>query len=229
MDLLNEYFGLMVEEVFNEHGVLDKFMGDALMAVYGIPYPQRDDAIRAVRTALSMMSALDGLNTRREAQGLSPIRIGIGINTDEVLSGNMGSSKRMDYTVIGDGVNVSARLESLNKHYGTSLLVSESTCAHLDNQFRVRLIDTVVTKGKSHPVDIYEALGPRDHRPSPAQLAYEQGLAAYRAGRFEDAAEIFSTGAGADRPSAVMLARCRAFLANPPPAPWDGVWRALEK
>ena len=229
MDLLNEYFGRMVEEVFAERGVLDKFMGDALMAVYGIPFSQDDDAVRAVRTALNMGYALQGLNLKRAHATLPAIRIGIGINTDEVLSGNMGSSKRTDYTVIGDGVNVSSRLESLNKHYGTGILLSQSTRAQLGDAFFLRPIDTVVTKGKSLPVEIFEALGGPDYQPTPGQEGYGEGLAAYRAGAFGDAARIFERGAEEDPPSRTMAARCRAYIADPPGSSWDGVWRALEK
>jgi adenylate cyclase len=229
MDLLNEYFSLMVEEVFKQKGVLDKFMGDALMAVYGIPYPQSDDAIRAVRTALNMREALDGFNRDRVGRGLLPIKIGIGINTDEVISGNMGSKRRMDYTVIGDGVNISSRLESLNKQYGTEILLSQSTRALIGDEFALRPLDLVVTKGKSYPVQIYEALGPASLDLPATVTNYAKSLALYRSGDFAAALEGFAKHEAEDGPSRTMAERCREFLDNGAPSAWDGAWRALEK
>ena len=126
VSMLNAYFSLMVDCLQQEGGILDKFIGDAVMAVFGLPLPADDDADRAVRTGLSMLTSLRSFNRGREEEGLLPIRIGIGLHTDAVVSGNIGSPKRMNYTVIGDGVNLAARLESACKQYGAQLLISGS-------------------------------------------------------------------------------------------------------
>ena len=122
--LLNEYFTLMVDCIQREEGMLDKFIGDAIMAAFGIPVQHEDDADRAVRAAIGMMRELNSWNQQRLTEGKLPVDIGIGLNTDVVVSGNIGSRKRMDYTIIGDGVNLAARLESAFKQYGAHILMS---------------------------------------------------------------------------------------------------------
>jgi len=229
MDFLNSYFTLMVDEIFGNEGVLDKFMGDALLAVFGIPVLRPDDAERCVRTALGMLDRLEGLNALRTRQELVPIRIGIGINTGEVLSGNVGSERRMEFTVIGDGVNVSSRLEGLNKVYGTRILVTESTRAEIGEAFVTREIDRVRLKGRSAPVRVYEVLGPRGTPLAPAHERFAEGYRAYLERRFAEAAGVFAGGARDDGPCRVFHDRCRTFLHEPPPPDWDGVWEALHK
>jgi len=229
MAFLNDYFTLMVDEVFSGCGVLDKFMGDALLAVFGVPVARDDDAVRSVRTALGMLRRLEGLNAVRARQGLPPVRVGIGINTGEILSGNLGSEKRMEFTVIGDGVNVSSRLEGLNKVYGTRILVTDSTRTELGDAFVTREVDRVRLKGRSAPVRVHEVLGPPGTQPTPAQARFAEGYGAYRERRFAEAAKIFARGARSDGPCRVFHGRCRTFLAQPPPSDWDGVWEALHK
>ena len=216
MDMLNEYFTLMVEKIFLQRGLLDKFIGDALMAVFGVPYAHDDDGIRAVRTALNMTTALERFNVSWTARGHQPIKIGIGANSDEVISGNMGSQKRMDYTVIGDGVNMASRLEGLNKLYGTTILISDATRARVGDTFKLRRLDQVIVKGKSKPAPIYEVLGEADFVESTAHTGYAEALAAYSAGEFSDALQTFARFAEVDPPSATMATRCRQLIANPP-------------
>ena len=229
MEFLNSYFTLMVDEVFGNQGMLDKFMGDALMAVFGVPGVRDDDAARCVRTALGMLDRVQGLNAARERQGLPLIRVGIGINTGEIISGNLGSERRMEFTVIGDGVNVSSRLEGLNKVYGTQILVTGSTRDEAGDGFVMREVDWVRVKGRSEPLRVHEVLGPAGTKPSEAQQAFAEGYHAYHGRRFAEAQAIFSRGAGSDPPCRVFQERCRAFLENPPPDDWDGVFVALEK
>lgn len=229
MSFLNSYFSLMVDEVFTEGGVLDKFIGDALMAVFGVPVSREDDALRCVRAALGMIGRLDGLNAARLAQKLQPICIGIGINTGEVISGNLGSERRMEFTVIGDGVNVSSRLEGLNKVYGTQLLITESTRSDTGDALTTREIDRVRVKGREEPVRVHEVLGLQGRELSAEQRAFVEGYEAYRARRFDDAARRLEAGARADGPSRVFFERCRTFLREPPPDDWDGVWASAQK
>ena len=134
--LLNEYFTLMVECIQDQGGMLDKFIGDAIMAVFGTPLAHEDDPDRALRATINMMRALEGFNAERRAAALKPVEIGVGINTDSIVSGNIGSPKRMDYTVIGDGVNLASRLESACKQYGARVLVSEYTYKQLKSTYR---------------------------------------------------------------------------------------------
>jgi adenylate cyclase len=153
-----------VDRVLAQQGTLDKFIGDAVMAIFGAPVPLPDHAERACRAALGMFKELQMLQTKWMAEGREPFRIGIGINTDDMVVGNLGSEQLFDYTVVGDGVNLGARLESLNKEYKTTLpiIISESTYLAAKDVLEVRPLGEVTVKGKSRAVVVYELLGIRD-------------------------------------------------------------------
>jgi adenylate cyclase len=153
---LNEYFSRMVHVLFEHRGTLDKFVGDAVMALFGAPLEDPDHADHAVQAALAMLRELDGLNRAWAAGGRPTLAIGVGINTGEMVAGNIGSETIMSYTVIGDAVNLGSRLESLNKQYGTTIIVSESTRARLKGSYDARPLGEVVVKGKTRPVAIFE-------------------------------------------------------------------------
>jgi adenylate cyclase len=157
--LLNEYFTEMVSIVMGEDGVVDKYIGDAIMAVFGAPVPKVDDAVRAVRAAVRMRTALAHLNERLAARGLGPLRNGIGVHTGEVVAGNIGSERRMEYTVIGDAVNLASRLESNTKDLGVNVLISEDTWALVKDHIVARRVKEITVKGRARPVMTYEVLG----------------------------------------------------------------------
>jgi len=162
--LLNEYFTEMVTVIMEEGGVVDKYIGDAIMAVFGAPVSKPDDARRAVRAAVRMRQALVKLNERLAARGAPPIKTGIGLHTGEVVAGNIGSEARMEYTVIGDAVNLASRLESSTKELGTDVLISEDTNALLDNEVETRAVREITVKGRAKPVVVYEVIGFRQNR-----------------------------------------------------------------
>ena len=229
--LLNEYFTLMVDCIQREEGMLDKFIGDAIMAAFGIPVAHQDDADRALRAAIAMMRELRAWNSQRIAEGRRPVDIGIGLNTDSVVSGNIGSKKRMDYTIIGDGVNLAARLESACKQYGTHILISEFTYKQLRGTYRTREIDLVVVKGKTQPVSIHEVLDYHTDDSYPQLIDalgyFRDGLAKYRRGQWSDAQMLFSQVLSlnpADKSAALYVERCRCLAENPPEEGWNGVW-----
>ncbi|MGH8597949.1 MAG: adenylate/guanylate cyclase domain-containing protein, partial [Gammaproteobacteria bacterium] len=182
--LLNAYFTEMVEVIFAHGGILDKYIGDAIMAVFGAPFGSPRDADNAVSAALDMQRALGAFNERRGAVGLPPLMIRIGINSDQVVAGNIGSTRRMDYTVIGDGVNLASRLESANRFYGTRILVSGSTVSLLHRQYHLRELDWVRVKGQAAPVPIFELMGNVEVELQPtidvAVTEYAAALNAYR-------------------------------------------------
>ncbi len=229
--LLNEYFTLMVDCIQREDGMLDKFIGDAIMAAFGIPVQHDDDPDRAVRTSIAMMRELQGWNRQRGAEGRMPVDIGIGLNTDMVVSGNIGSKKRMDYTIIGDGVNLAARLESACKQYGAHVLISEFTYRQLKGTYRTRELDLVVVKGKTLPVAIYEVLDFHDKDTYPNMIDaighFRDGLTKYRQQEWADAIRIFEKVLAlnpADKPAALYIERSRYFIENPPGNDWNGIW-----
>jgi adenylate cyclase len=233
---LNEYFALMVECIVREAGMLDKFIGDAIMAAFGLPISHEDDEDRAVRAAIAMLRECRRWSSERVKRGQRPVEMGIGLNTDMVVSGNIGSAKRMDYTIIGDGVNLASRLESACKLYSAQILLSEHTFARLRGIYRVRNIDQVVVKGKSQPVSVYEVL---DHHtddtfPNIMDVVsyFNDGIQHYRAARFEKAIGQFSKALEFnpnDKLSALYVERCQHLCKNPPGESWNGVWVMTQK
>ncbi len=230
VSLLNEYFTVMVECITNEGGMLDKFIGDAIMAIFGVPIPHDDDPDRAMRTAIGMMTELKIFNAKRVAEGKAPIDHGIGLNTDSVVSGNIGSPKRMNYTVIGDGVNLSARLESACKQYGAHILASELTVRQLRGTYRMREIDRVVVKGKTAPVGVYEILDfhTEDSFPNMIEVVghFNDGISLYQQGRWDPAIKSFREALRihpGDKASSTYIERCQQLKADKP-VDWDGVW-----
>lgn len=229
--LLNDYFTRMVACIEDEGGMLDKFVGDEIMAVFGVPFAREDDADRALRAAIEMMRRLRSMNAERAAAGAPALEVGVGIHTGDVFSGNIGSPRRMDFTVMGDGVNLASRIEGLTKKYAAELLISEDTLRALRATYRTREVDRVVVKGRSRPVAVHEVLDYHDEASFPNLLdtltAYREGVDFYRQRRFEDAISRFERALGfhpEDRLSAVYAERCRTLLASPPPEDWDGVW-----
>jgi adenylate cyclase len=165
---LNEYFTRMVDIVFRHKGTLDKFVGDMVMALFGAPLDDADHAEHAVDAALDMLEELQRLNERWMAEGRPALDIGIGVHTGPMIAGNIGSEAIMSYTVIGDSVNLGARLESLNKNYGTRIIISDATRAALPDRYVFRPLGDVVVKGKTQPVAIFEVVGRADALSAPA-------------------------------------------------------------
>jgi adenylate cyclase len=236
VSMLNEYFEIMVECIQHEGGMLDKFIGDAIMAAFGIPVGHDDDEDRAVRAAIAMIRSLETWNITRVNEGKKPVNIGIGLNSDVVVTGNIGSRKRMDYTIIGDGVNLAARLESACKQYAARILISEFTQKKLRGTYRMREIDLVVVQGKTRPVSVFEILDYHHAETFPHLMdvvnQFNDGIAKYRAARWDAAIKAFG---GAlrlnpnDKLSEIYIKRCEELKKIPPAGEWDGVWVMSEK
>jgi adenylate cyclase len=233
--LLNEYFTLMVDCIQTHGGMLDKFIGDAIMAAFGLPVAHDDDPDRGVKAAIAMIEALFEWNARRAADGRKPIDMGVGINTDLVVAGNIGSPKRMDFTVIGDGVNLASRLESACKTYRTRILVSEHTHRRLRGVYRSREIDRVIVKGKTEPVGVFEILDYHSDDSFPNLLdaihAFRDGYVRYQRGEWDAAIEAFGAGLRSnpgDGVAELYVDRCRQLRADPP-VTWTGVWSMTTK
>lgn len=231
VSFLNDYFSLMVDCITKEGGMLDKFIGDAIMACFGLPMSHEDDPDRAVRASIEMIKTLWRWNQDRLSKGLKVVDMGIGLNTDTVVSGNIGSPKRMDYTLIGDGVNLAARLESACKSYFARILVSESTVQKLKGTYRLRAVDLVVVKGKTQPVKVFEILDYHDEDSFPNLMDvvnhFNDGMNAYQAANWDKAIERFNQCLKfnpEDHLSQSYVERCEALKADPPKGEWDGVW-----
>ncbi len=236
VSLLNEYFAAMGDVILDHGGMLDKYIGDAIMAVFGVPFTGEHDADNAVTVAGEMMQILGRLNNRRRLENAATINIGIGISYGEVIAGNIGSPRRMDYTVIGDSVNLASRLEGANKLYGTNVLMAEQVVRRLRNPPRMREIDLVVVRGKSEPVRIFELLSHHTRESFPNMdrvlLCFEEGLRLYRQREWQKATACFQEALDAcpaDGPSKLYLATCEEFMRNPPGEDWNGARILLAK
>jgi adenylate cyclase len=224
VDMLNSVFSDLYDAVSEADGVLDKFIGDAVMAVYGAPLPGSNDAGNAVASALRMQSMIREINARRAGEGQPPIGLGIGIATGEVVAGTIGSPKRMDYTVIGDSVNLAARLQDLTKLYGLGLIVCEETAA-ANGGALLREIDLIRVRGRKRPARIFEIL-PDGSAPA-WHLDYQLGRERLAGRDWEGAIAAFDAvlaACGEDGPTILMRARAQSAMRIPPPADWDGVW-----
>ena len=236
VSLLNEYFTLMVDCIQGEGGMLDKFIGDAIMAAFGMPLAKGDDEDRAVRAAIAMIKSLRNWNKERLDGGKKTIDMGIGLNTDSIVSGNIGSPKRMDYTMIGDGVNLAARLESACKQYSARILISENTLKKLRGTYSVREIDWVVVKGKTEPVGIYEVLDYYTEEEFPNLMEvlnyFKHGISHYRKGAWDKAIGAFKEAFLLNKNdvlSKTYIERCQHLKKNPPKDGWKGVWIMTSK
>jgi adenylate cyclase len=233
--LLNDYLSRMTDIILDEEGTVDKFEGDAIMAFWGAPLPQEDQALRACRAALRQQAALSELNKHFREMDLPPLAMRIGLHTGGAVVGNLGSEKRFDYTAVGDTVNLASRLEGLNKFYDTHILASETTMAECGDSVLFREIDRVAVKGKETAVAVYQPLGLKDGL-DPEKMAlskdFAEALGMYRREKFTEAAVLFQKILAQhpdDRPSQVFWERCQNFQACPPPPGWGGVFRPDKK
>ena len=230
--LLNQYLTVMTDLVFKYNGLLDKYIGDAIMAVWGAPLSQPDHAYLACKTGLEMMEELAELRRRWEAsdENIPYIDIGIGLNSGPMVVGNMGSLTRFDYTVMGDSVNLGSRLEGANKQYGTNIIIGEMTFEQVKDRFICRELDAVAVKGKEQPVRIYELVGEPDKVDEEHMRLFRgftTGLRAYKNRRWDEAEQIFSALRAhfpGDQPTALYLERIAELKESPPPDDWDGVY-----
>ena len=226
--LLHDFLNPMSNIIINQGGTIDKYMGDAIMAEFGAPLEQPDHARRACRAALEMVATLQDLNRHWQTQGRPPLNVGIGINTGPVAVGNMGSDRLFDYTAIGDNVNLASRLEGLNKYYGTSILVSDTTAQAMANGFILRDVDLVRVKGKAQGVHIHELLGEGDPDPDLARFLelYHLALAHYRERRFAESlaalAQALEVRPG-DPACQRYLSLAQKYQESPPEADWEAV------
>jgi adenylate cyclase len=227
---LNECLGAMSNAILEHGGSIDKYIGDAIVAMFGAPLDQPDHAARACRAALAAQRALDAQRPAWRTRGLPEIRVRIGLNTGDALVGNLGSERRFDYTMLGDTVNLAARLEGANGEYGTDILAGERTAEAVAGAVGLREVDTVRLKGKRQAVRVFEVVSPEpEAQPSSAHAAYARALAQYRAGDFEAAAAGFEAlQPNGDAPAEVLAGRARA-LAAAPPTDWDGVYTMTRK
>jgi len=227
--LTNQYLGVMAEEIAASNGYIDKYIGDAIMAIWGAPLMDPNHATHAVRCGKRIAQRIAQMHAEAVQHGVDGFSVKIGVNSGPVIAGNVGAQKRLNYTAVGDTVNVAARLESVPGDYGCMLIIGEQTAALLDDDFVLRELDRIAVKGRATPLRIFE--------PVEAAAAargfvaeYARALALYRSRDFEAAASIWEklTQAG-DRAASVMAMRARHLHTEAPPEDWDGVWHKMTK
>jgi len=223
---MNEYLSAMTDIIQEQDGFVDKYIGDAIVAVFGAPLDDPDHARNAIVAALRCRDRLHRLNREPAEWQRFTLRQRIGLNSGDALVGNIGSRQRFNYTVMGDTVNVASRLEGANKYFGTTIMAAKSTFERATATFAWRELDSIRVQGRDEPVRIYEPLA-RHGEDSPEQkviaAAYGHALACWRRRDFAGCIEALAPIAAADPPSAILLQRAKTFLAHPPAADWDTV------
>ncbi len=233
---LNEYLAILTEVILKYQGYLDKYEGDAVVAIFGAPIEQPDHAIRACRAAVDIQKQLKKYQQKWKLQNRPPFETRIGLNSGPMIVGNIGGINRFDYTAIGDSVNLASRLEGTNKIYGTSIIISQSTFQLVGKYFWCRELDLIRVKGKAKPVRIYEIVDekstPLTNEQRAAMEYFLKGLEKYRMKNFRAAREYFLKSLQItpdDGPAAEFVRRCNLFEKNPPPPNWDGVFEMTTK
>lgn len=231
LEYLNDYLSVNTDIVLENDGMVDKYIGDAIVAVWGAPIVREDHAVLACKAALKMKRFEDQMRPKWAEEGKPLFKTRIGLNTGYMTIGNVGSHQRLSYTVIGDMVNLGARLESINKQYKSYILISEYTHEIVKDQFQCRELDLITVKGKTEPVRIFQLLSEGDVPLPEVQQSvnqhYAEGLKWYRDLEWEKAIESFAEALKVnemDYPSRMYIERCRHYIENPPPEAWDGIW-----
>lgn len=229
VSLLNEYLSVMTDIIMAEQAYLDKYEGDAIMAVFGIPVDHGDHATRACRAALANQRELLHLQVGWEERGLPKLGMRIGLNTGEMIVGNIGSQARLDYTVIGDSVNLASRLEGANKAFGTKIMIGPQTYALSKNDVETRQLGRLRVKGKKQPVDVYELEAEKGDLPADRQEMiglFQEGLELYYKREWTEALQLFKKASsieGKDEPAEYYIGECKTCISSPPPEDWQGI------
>jgi len=232
VNALNRYFSIMVDVIVARNGMVDKYIGDAIMAVFGAPVSHGHDALDSVLAGLEMTEALNLFNDEQRRSGGPEFKIGVGINYGIVTVGNIGCDKKMNYTVIGDTVNLASRLEGLTKHYHQPILFSEYVYDHVKGKVPCRMVDKVAVKGKTQGVPILTARREISKTEAEAWKIHEEAVELYYRRSFSRAAELFDKILSLlpkDDIARQYMERCQRYAKNPPPADWDGVEVMTEK
>jgi class 3 adenylate cyclase len=237
VETLNRFFTVMVEAIMAHEGTVDKYIGDAIMALFGAPAKRDDDAKRSVEAALDMVDSLKEFNLHQHKKGLPPFRIGIGLNYGIVTVGNIGSEKKLDYTVIGDAVNVSSRIQELTKQYRVDVIVSETVHAKAQREvsagrIQSRLLDTVRLRGRAEPLRVYAIARSLPAETQEAWSMHNRAMERFYHRDFDGARRLFDavcTAIPGDAPASAMRARCSLLVRRPPDTEWNGVVEMTQK
>ncbi|NQU04779.1 MAG: adenylate/guanylate cyclase domain-containing protein, partial [Calditrichaeota bacterium] len=234
--LLNEYLTAMTNIVLANEGIIDKYEGDLVMAEFGAPIWNPDHAVQCCRTALQMQKKLAEMRVKWRSENRDALYCRVGLNTGDMIVGNMGSDEVFDYTVMGDSVNLASRMEGANKNYSTEIMIGHDTWAEVKEKFVTRPLDFIIVKGKTKPVTVFELLAENESELSESKLKalelFGEGLTLYKRCEFADARDIFHKALEVepdDGPSATYVERCTGFIENPPSKDWDGGWTLTEK
>ncbi|HSH05617.1 MAG TPA: adenylate/guanylate cyclase domain-containing protein [Anaerolineae bacterium] len=227
IDLLRDYLNRMIDIVMRHHGFINKFIGDALLVLYNLPLPRADAVASAAQTALDMCQAVINMNQDRVSAGKPPVAVGVALHSGQVIAGNIGNLQRMEYTVMGDNVNLCSRLEGLTKHYQVNVIISGETQSQLPpDTFITRPLDIVIVKGRNEPTWIYELVARTTTLPPDKKLFYDQfnqAFTAYQQQNWDQCLTILNQPQYAhDHPAHILRQHCHNYQKNPPPADWHG-------